>query len=250
MKIEQVRFVITHKMKRTLFRYIFLIFLASSCNSGIEKEQSAEIIKVNAPQPLASMDSILKKHEHGYVYITLDTNAKMYDWLNIKSTDQFEIKKILTPEYTKEIESELNISIQHFKKMDMYPYWTKLNKYKSEYFVYSPSDYMSNETFLLTDSIFYSLTNPDPTINPITHFRKISNSKYEFKVTNFHEMYKLVKVELTDEKSKIYLWEFINAKGETYKIEYRTPSNNVKAFKMIVNDCLGQKCIQEFIFDK
>jgi hypothetical protein len=236
-------------MKPNISLYIFLVILISSCQSVIKEDNPHQLKKEDKRQSLASMDSILKKTEFGCVYITLDTNAIMYDWLNITDTDQFEIKKTYSPKYIKEIESELNLTLRHFNKIGLYPFWTKLNKYKGEYYVYSPSDYMANETYLITDSIIYSLTNPDPTINPIMNFRKISESKYEFIVTNFHEIFNKVIVELIDEKRKIYLWEFINKDEETYKMEYRTHSSNVKAFKMIVNDCFGQKCIQEFIFD-
>ena len=234
-------------MNHNIIIYGLLLFFVYSCNTQ-NKLPDFDSTDNEEHKTMAKVDSIISKSNFGIVYITKDTTAEMYDWLDITTPEKFELENF-DSEYIRDIESYINIQMKHVKGINLHPYWTKLNKYNSQYYVYSPSDWMSNATMYVTDSILYRLTNPDPTISFITSFEKMSNDQYEIGIENKSGLVKKVQIECIDFEKGIYLWKFIKEDGDILHEEYKTPSNKVRNFEMIVNDCFDRKCIQEFKFD-
>lgn len=202
----------------------------------------------NDAKNMAEVDSVIRRTEYGIIYITCDTTAVAYDWLDVRSPASFEPENF-DADYLREMEARTKTPMRHVKDIDLYPYWTSLHKYKSDYYVYSPSDWMWHATMYVTDTILFRLTIPDPTIRFITDFNRISDTDCEIGVVEDGVIRK-IRIRKVETGREVYLWQFMDKDGRTVREAYKTPSNLVRNFKMIVNHCYDSKCYQEFDFEE
>jgi hypothetical protein len=124
-------------------------------------------------------------------------------------------------------------------------YWNSLYEYKGQYYVYGPSDWMSNRPEFISDSYLIEIA---------SDFSFFSISKQE--LVNPHEL--RLTLDLYGEEAQLRirmlsypkgasLWEY-SIKGESWS-ELKVSSEFIRAYDLINNDCVNQKCFQEFQFE-
>jgi hypothetical protein len=185
-------------------------------------------------------DSLISQTKYGSVYITRDHSCDLYNWLcpDPKSwMNSYEID-VNFPEIAHFLNPKQSIS--NFPR-----YWNNLHAYHGKYYVYSPSDWMANRPDFLSDSFLVEIA------SDITYFR-IKKTE----VIRASEL--LLTVDLYGEEAQIRirmlsfpegasLWEY-GIKNESWS-ELKVSSDFVRKYDMINNDCVHQKCFQEFQFD-
>ena len=125
-------------------------------------------------------------------------------------------------------------------------YWNSLYEYKGQYYVYGPSDWMGNRPEFISDSFLIEIA---------SDFAYFSIKKQA--LVSPHELY--LTLDLYGEEAQLRirmlsypkgaaLWEYSN-KSESWS-ELKVSSEFVREFDLINNDCVNQKCFQEFHFDQ
>jgi hypothetical protein len=219
---------------------INLIFSCGQNRSHLESEE-VEIPKEYA----ASVDSVISEHEHGLVYITKDTSAVMYNWLAPKSIDTVTIENI-----GHDFIDENLYKLKHFTEVSLSQNWSPIHIYKNQYYVYSPSDWMASSNVLITDSVIYTLSSLHVSYL-IANYTQENDRTFEFELlSSFAPERVFLKVTSVDVGKGITLWEYADDDRSIYHSELRVKSENVRNFNMIINDCLGTKCINEFHFEE
>jgi hypothetical protein len=124
-------------------------------------------------------------------------------------------------------------------------YWNSLYEYKGQYYVYGPNDLMSNNPELISDSFLIAIT---------SDFYYFSIKKQV--LVNPNEL--RLTLDLQGEEAKLRirllafpegasLWEYTMKNGSWS--ELKVSSDYVRTYDMINNDCVNQKCFQEFQFE-
>jgi hypothetical protein len=234
-------------MKRTLTILLIAISLGScgqnhsDNNISIEKE---EIPK----QYLANRDSIIKETEYGCVYVTKDTTAEMYSWLANESIDTSVLNELYSTENISEFLITNKIEMKQFKNIAISGNWSSLYILNDNFYVYSPSDWMFNKRILISDSALYHFGSDDWRIESIQTVETNLNGDLNINLTGFSGEKIELSIKFIDNDKNIALWHRKSSDGYEYS-ELRVRSSEVRKFDMIVNDCLGVKCYQEFIFE-
>jgi hypothetical protein len=185
-------------------------------------------------------DSVISQSTYGSVYVTRDHSCDLYDWLcpDPKS-------------WLKSYDIDVNFpEIAHFlnpqESTSNFPrYWNNLYEYKGNYFVYGPSDWMANRPDYISDSFLVEIA------SDITYFRvkkteHICSSEHLLTLDLFGEEATL-RIRLLAFPKGASLWDY-RIKNESWS-ELKVSSDYVRTYDMINNDCVNQKCHQEFQFD-
>ena len=185
-------------------------------------------------------DSILSQTTFGSVYITKDHYCTLYDWLCPNPEEWMKENGIIknSPELANTCAPKNSIG-------SIPRYWNSLYEYKGQYYVYGPSDWISNRPEFISDSYLIEIA---------SDFSFFSISKQE--LVNPHEL--RLTLDLYGEEAQLRirllsypkgasLWEY-SIKGDSWS-ELKVSSEFVRAYDLINNDCLNQKCFQEFQFD-
>jgi len=234
-------------MKNTLT--ILLISISLGSCSQNQHDDKISIEKEEVPkQYLATRDSIIKETEYGCVYISKDTTAEMYSWLANESIDTSVFNEMYSTENISEFLATNNIKMKHYRNLLIRGSWSSLYILNDNFYVYSPSDWMFNKRMLVSDSAVYHFGSDDWRIESIQNVETKSNGDLNINLAG----YKGEKIELSirfiDKDKNIALWHHNSSNGYAY-YELRVRSTEVRKFDIIVNDCLGMKCFQEFIFE-
>ena len=185
-------------------------------------------------------DSLISQTKYGSVYITRDHSCDLYSWLcpDPKSwMNSYEID-VNFPEIAHFLNPKQ--SIGNFPR-----YWNNLHAYHGKYYVYGPSDWMANRPDFLSDSFLVEIA------SDITYFRikkteVIRSSELLLTVDLYGEEAKL-RIRMLAFPEGASLWEYA-IKNESWS-ELKVSSDFVRNYDMINNDCVHQKCFQEFQFD-
>jgi hypothetical protein len=217
-------------MKKTLTILLIAISLGSCGQSYGDKNVSIE--KEEIPkQYLAKRDSIIKEIDYGCIYLTTDTSAELYSTENIK---EFLITN--------------KIKMKQFKNIAVSGNWSSLYILNDKFYVYSPSDWMFNKRILISDSALYHFGSDDWRIESIQNVETNSNGDIKINLSGFRGEKIELSIRFIDDNKNIALWHRKSSEGYENS-ELRVRSTEVRKFEMIVNDCLGTKCFQEFIFE-
>ncbi|MGY6647532.1 hypothetical protein [Wenyingzhuangia sp. IMCC45574] len=190
---------------------------------------------------LASVESIINKHEDGQVYITSDTSSVYYDWLVPKEK--------VSREFLEKIE-ENSLQAISIDTLELSKKWMPIFLYQNEFYVYAPSDWISHRRVFIEKSYihFYS---SELVSYVVLNYRINSEGVYEFEIMNPYRAEKeFLLITDVDIDKGITLWEHLDENKKHQYSELRVKEENVKNFKMIVNDCFEQKCVDEFEMDK
>ncbi len=185
-------------------------------------------------------DSIISHTPYGSVYLTKDHQCELYDWLCPNPEEWMKENGIIknSPELANACAPKKSIG-------SISRYWNSLYEYKGQYYVYGPSDWMSNRPEFISDSYLIEIA---------SDFSFFSISKQE--LVNPHEL--RLTLDLYGEEAQLRirmlsypkgasLWEY-SIKGESWS-ELKVSSEFIRAYDLINNDCVNQKCFQEFQFE-
>jgi hypothetical protein len=193
--------------------------------------------QLNENQFHCQRDKIISETNQGSVYITRDRNCSLYNWL---FPDTREITKIFIefPELTdQQFPSKSNGNISN--------YWNDLYEYKGQYYVYGPSDWMSNRPMYLMDSFLVVLSS-DLSYFRILDKKQVSPDNLTMKI-DFYGVETNLKIQLLSFPEGASLWEYSSEGKVNY--ELKTTPEKVRNFDFINNDCGQIKCFQNFNFD-
>jgi hypothetical protein len=185
-------------------------------------------------------DSVILQTKYGSVYVTRDHNCDLYSWLcpdpkswmnsyNIDANFP-DIKHFLSPKQ----------SIGYFPR-----YWNNLYEYQGIYYVYGPSDWMANRPDYISDAFLVEIAS-DITYFRIKKMELIRSSELLLTLDLYGEEAKL-RIRLLSFPEGASLWEYTMKNGSWS--ELKVSSDFVRNYNMINNDCVNQKCFQEFQFD-
>lgn len=186
-------------------------------------------------------DTVISQTKYGSVYVTRDHRCDLYSWLfpNPKS-------------WMNSHDIDANFpGIAHFsnpqQSIGSFPrYWNNLNEYHGDYYVYGPSDWMANRPDYISDSFLVEIA------SDITYFRikkteLIRSSELLLTVDLYGEEAQL-RIRMLSYPKGAALWEYTIQSESWY--ELKVSSDFVRNYDMINNDCVNQKCFQEFHFDQ
>ena len=196
----------------------------------------------------AKPDSLLKEPEFGYIYITSDTSSNYYDWI-IPTIDTEMVQSIQNQYFSKEYE-KINLSKSHFNLGSFPRKWNSVYRYQNEYFLYAPSDWMSNLGLIITDSIIYHVQSDwDPVSDyMLQEFKSTDNEKTEIKANNLLGQEFDISIQIVDRSLGIYEWSLFNNEVKSTVIFLMQNSDYSNKLRMIVCDCGDRKCLLEFDF--
>lgn len=228
-------------MKPTKHTLILLISLTTVTSFGQDQLASEK-------NYAARRDSILKETEDGSVYITHDTSSYLYDWLVVDEIDRETFDNVFSETYMKEFFAGSDAGMKHFPNNPLIGAWSPLHVWHNEFYVYAPSDWMEHLVTLVTDSAIYLLRSDDWVLHSIQEVHTASNGVVVYKLIGMGGERMQMTYRQVDPKRGVSLWHYVAADGlEAYAIKVK--ADNVRNFKMIVNDCIDHKCYQSFAFD-
>lgn len=186
-------------------------------------------------------DSLISQTTYGSVYLTKDDQCELYDWLCPNPNEWMKAEGIVGnfPELSDACSPKISIG-------NIPRYWNSLYEYKGQYYVYGPSDWMGNRPEFISDSFLIEIA---------SDFAYFSIKKQA--LVSPHELY--LTLDLYGEEAQLRirmlsypkgaaLWEY-SIKSESWS-ELKISSEFVREFDLINNDCVNQKCYQEFHFDQ
>lgn len=186
-------------------------------------------------------DSIISQTTYGSVYITKNHLCELYDWLCPNPKKWMKAEEIFEnfPELT-------NVCSPKISAGSIPRYWNTLHEYRGQYYVFGPSDWMSNRPEFISDSFLIEIA---------SDFGYFSIKKQA--LVNPHELH--ITLDLYGEEAQLRIrllkfpegasfWEYV-IKNESWS-ELKVSSEFVRNYDMINNDCVNQKCFQEFHFDQ
>jgi hypothetical protein len=185
-------------------------------------------------------DSLISQTKYGSVYITRDHSCDLYNWLcpDPKSwINSYEID-VNFPEIAHFLNPQQ--SIGNFPR-----YWNNLYAYHGNYYVYGPSDWMANRPDFLSDSLLVEIA------SDIAYFRikktEVIRSSELLLTVDLYGEEATLRIRMLAFPEGASLWEYA-IKNETWS-ELKVSSDFVRNYDMVNNDCVHQKCFQEFQFD-
>ncbi len=223
---------------------ILLFVLSFIIADSFAQKDSA---KNNSFKFLAKPDSIITKRQEGYIYLITDTTAIMYDWLIPNPNDEFVVN--VFADYINHIKTSFkqNLVINNIKGFPRK--WNQVHVYRNKFYVYSPSDWMWNSGYYISDSVIY-MTKSDPDdLYFILDFKNVNTDLSEFQIINYFGEHKTIRIQLISSQFGIYVWTFLNQKNEIESRHLYQDSRFAKKLPMIVCDCGENKCYLEFEFD-
>ncbi len=229
---------------------IALLIALSLCSCS--QNQKDNIISIDSEllpkQYLATRDSIIRDTEFGSIYVTKDTTAEMYSWLATENIDTTMFNELYSAESISKFLATNKLKMKHFKDNALEGNWSTLYVLNDKFYVYSPSDWMFNKRILVSDSAIYHFGSDDWRIESIQNVKTKLNGDLNFNLVGYNGEKIELTVSFIDDDKNSALWYHKSSNGYEY-YELRTRSSEVRKFYMIVNDCLGVKCHQEFIFE-
>jgi hypothetical protein len=159
------------------------------------------------------------------------------------------VQSIQNQYFSKEYE-KINLSKSHFNLGSFPRKWNSVYRYQNEYFLYAPSDWMSNLGLIITDSIIYHVQSDwDPVSDyMLQEFKSTDNEKTEIKANNLLGQEFDISIQIVDRSLGIYEWSLFNNEVKSTVIFLMQNSDYSNKLRMIVCDCGDRKCLLEFDF--
>ncbi|MEY4659131.1 MAG: hypothetical protein RJB36_897 [Bacteroidota bacterium] len=185
-------------------------------------------------------DSIISQTKYGSVYITKDHQCELYDWLCPDPKAWMDANEII------EYSPELSNACSPKNSIGSIPrYWNTLHEYKGQYYVYGPSDWMSNRPEFISDTFLIEIAS-DFSYFSIKKQTLVRPHELYFTLDLYGEEAQL-RIRMLSYPKGASLWEY-SIENESWT-ELKVASEFVRNYDMINNDCVNQKCYQEFQFD-
>jgi hypothetical protein len=185
-------------------------------------------------------DSLISQTKYGSVYVTRDHNCFLYSWLCPEP--KLWVKEHRIEENFPDLAHFLNLK----KSLDPFPnYWNNLYEFNGGYYVYGPSDWMGNRPDYISDSFLVEIA------SDISYFRikktELIRSSELLLTLDLYGEEATLHIRLLAFPEGASLWDY-TIKNESWS-ELKVSSDFVRNYDMINNDCVYQKCFQEFQFD-
>lgn len=194
---------------------------------------------------LARPDSVVISTPDGIIYVTTDSNSKLYSWIVPKVETKF------ASAYSTLLESFKKQNPQPVKKHKIKNFpksWNSVYSYKGKYYLYSPPDWSSNSGFYISESVIY-ITSSDPSdLYVITDCTVTSKFEASFNVVNYFGDAKHISIKAIKPEIGIYSWQIFDDNNNEEAQFIMQNSDLVKKLPMIVCDCGEKKCDLEFDF--
>ena len=186
-------------------------------------------------------DSIISQTTYGSVYLTKDHQCELYDWLCPNPKEWMKAAEIVEnfPELSDACSPKISIG-------NIPRYWNSLQEYKGQYYVYGPSDWMGNRPEFISDSFLIEIAS-DFAYFSIKKQALVSPNELQLTLDLYGEVAQL-RIRMLSYPIGAALWEY-SIKSESWS-ELKVSSEFVREFDLINNDCVNQKCFQEFHFDQ
>ena len=187
-----------------------------------------------------SRDSVIYQTSYGSVYITRDHQCEFYDWLCPEPKEWMNTNGIIknSPELANACAPKNSIG-------SIPRYWNSLYEYKGQYYVYGPSDLMSNHPEFISDSFLIAIT------SDFYYFsikKEVLVNPHELRLTlDLNGEEAQLRIRLLTFPEGASLWKYTMKNGSWS--ELKVSSEYVRNYDMINNDCVNQKCFQEFQFE-
>lgn len=213
--------------------FLVLLFFPFSVNAQIEP--SNEKIEYQARR-----DSVLLETAFGSIYLTHDTSAISYEYLNPSHIDS----TVFTDFYREmqlELEGKFSIQTNHFNHPFINSHWTNLYQFNNAFCLYGPSDWMSHTELFFTDSLLYNLRS-DGDLEFIMSVSTISSNACEFELLNYWNEPYFLAIRIVDENRGIATFEWFDEKHVSLHKTLYVKSEMVRKFPILIFDCGKQKC--------
>jgi hypothetical protein len=186
-------------------------------------------------------DSLISQTKYGSVYITKDHECELYDWLYPDPKEWMNVNEIIEyfPVLTNAYSPKISIG-------SIPRYWNTLYEYNGQYYVYGPSDWMENRPEFISDSFLIEIAS-DFSYFSIKKHALINSHELHLTLELFGEEVQL-RIRLLSYPKGAALWEYTIQSESWY--ELKVSSDFVRNYDMINNDCVNQKCFQEFHFNQ
>jgi hypothetical protein len=186
-------------------------------------------------------DSVISQATYGSVYLTKDHQCELYDWLCPNPYKWMKAEGIVEnfPELSDACSPKISIG-------NIPRYWNSLYEYKGQYFVYGPSDWMGNRPEFISDYFLIEIAS-DFAYFSIKKQALVSPNELYLTLDLYGEEAQL-RIRMLSYPKGATLWEY-SIKSESWS-ELKVSSEFVREFDLINNDCVNQKCFQEFHFDQ
>jgi hypothetical protein len=187
---------------------------------------------------------LLRESKNGIyhaIYIDSDKTSMYYD-------------RISNFDFTKSELEDYKSSLDNLKKdnprilsnhiaIEFPKQWCSLHSFKDRFYVYAPSDYISNFRIAFSDSTYIEYFGDGPTGSFIHSFAKTDSKSFQFNLNSFGKSERIIKIHILDEMKGIAVFE----ENSNYSLMVR--ADRIRMFPVIINYCKSQKQL-EFEFDK
>lgn len=217
--------------------WIFLVAtfgFFSYCSAQTKIKNTTDDVKIKKDTLFLQYDDKLGSKQS--IYQLKKSNIDQY-----KSITNFELN-----EFEKEVLQSQNEAIKKNKKS--FPnitetQWIKVYKYKGDFYVYQPCDFINERKMSIDNSIITNWNGENPSFEMILNQKKISKNQFSYQVNSKGNLYlKIIDstLQLAIVKSNFY----------GYKPEYSfmIPAKNAHLLPIIINNCKEHKQ-NEFTFD-
>ena len=181
------------------------------------------------------------------IFIEQKPDSKYYDWIAGFTFDKNDAREYAwSIKYLKEQNPQ---PLKKYNTGDLPKQWCSLFRYKGQFYLYSPSDYISNYNVGITDSTYIDYTGEGPMANRINAFLKVSAGKFLFNLSGYNDPKKIIRIHVVDKKRGIAVFEHPNALPKQ-RYQFMVQADKMKNFPIIVNYCKTQKQEEFDGFDK
>ncbi len=227
---------------------------AISTSGKIDNNQTARVANtfsgdINKADTIIIHKEITNDYRH-IIYIDQSHDSQEYKWLvdfqfNEDNRSTYEVNY----EYFKK---EKAASFKKQKSVGLPKHWLPVYSYKNAYYLYAPSDWGNAGRRIVNDSAFVYWYMDGPYPVPLQSVNKVNKYKYVLSIAdhlhNDNDSITTLTLHIIDPKSKLTIFEFSNASGNSHYQLY-IPVENADKFDMIINHCNNQKQM-EYNFEK
>ncbi len=212
-------------IRKNLFLLAILVF--SGCSFAQTKAASKDTVFLLSETKWGAYHS---------VYIDPDKSSKVYDWIVSFKFDKTEKKY-----YQKTIDDLKSKPPGAFVRHQLYDLprqWCLLYTYKSNYYLYSPCDYIGNYRAAISDTTYIDYYGDGTIPSRINSLKKVDDFTYKIVKTDYSEKPETIIIHLIDKKRGIAVFEL---PGEKYPYSLMVSVHTARTFPVIVHSCETQK---------
>jgi len=188
---------------------------------------------------------LLKRGNHS-IFIDNSKSSEYYNQITDFKFDKYDQNSFETSlQYLQENGLTLsNIKIKHLAKR-----WIIAKTYKSNFYVYYPSDFYNHFKVSISDTAFIEFGGEGPIANRIINYTRIDNKTHSLELTGIDKAKRKLTIHVLDDVQSglaVFREELTDKNIITYLM---VDADKIKSYPIIVNLCETQKQ-HEFEFDE